>query len=82
MLQKVRNIQKKNLENHTKAQKGCLGVLPATLAPKAVDHNISQPPQVYFKWFLRKKVQFRKTLLAQFKIIISTVYEIMLYLTI
>lgn len=36
----------KNLENHTKTQKGYLGVLSASLAPKVVDHNISQPPQV------------------------------------
>lgn len=80
MLKEVCNIQRKNLENHTKAQKGYLGVLSEALASKVVDQNISQPPKVYFKWLLRKKAQFRKTLLAQFKIITITVYEIILCL--
>lgn len=78
MLKEVCNIQRKNLENHTKAQKGYLGVLSEELAPKVADYSISQPPEVYFKWLLRKKVPFRKTLLAQFKIITITVCGIIL----
>lgn len=73
-MKSVTYIKKKNLQNHTKAQKGYLRVLSATLARKLVDHSISQPPQIYFKWLLRKRVQFRKTLQAQLKTITIMVY--------
>lgn len=74
------------MQIQTTYRKPCLtpkGLFRSTfsnMVPKVVNCNISQPPQVYFKWFLRTKVQLGKTLLAQFKIRTIKVYEIILCL--
>lgn len=72
---------------HTKNSKKAMlhpeGLFRSTfcsVVPKAANCSISQPPQVYFKWFLRTRVQFGKTILPQFKIRTMKVYEIILCL--
>lgn len=79
MLRKACNIQRTR-SKPCQTPEGLFRSTFCSVVPKAANCSISQPPQVYFKWFLRTRVQFGKTILPQFTIRTIKVYEIILCL--